>query len=156
MNCSCSPPKEKQTMHSLQQSPFLYPQTLRVCFNKWNEDKGHGKTTSDGHLLLGHQPLSLQAFHLVVVNWFVAVSVARCQGKVMDLGPPPEKKVLLCWILAFKSRFLACRPRLWGLCFWEVTSHTQQLLKIFRDNAVKSYCRRICLGLSLEVSARGR
>jgi len=92
MNCSCSPPKEKQTMHSLQQSPFLYPQTLRVCFNKWNEDKGHGKTTSDGHLLLGHQPLSLQAFHLVVVNWFVAVSVARCQGKVMDLGPPQKKK----------------------------------------------------------------
>lgn len=76
-------------------------------------------------------------------------------GKGHGFGPPPKKKVLLCWILAFKSRFLACRPRFWGLCFWEVTSHTQQLLKIFRDNAVKSYCRRICLGLSLEVSAWG-
>ncbi len=93
---SCSFSKEKRC--TVSNNLLSAPSTLRVWFNKSNEG-GHGKQAC--HLLLGHQPLSLQAFHL------------SCQVKMMEglrsTAPPPKK-----------NRF-GLADRTFGGGFWEVT-----------------------------------
>lgn len=126
------------------------------------------ENTIDGHLLLGHQPLSLQAFHLVVVKWWIMVNhCISCPlqwAKVMEglRSTGPQKN---CspkrwfngnwpWYKVWHSNLgLGLPTALWG----DFGRSHRTLSSYWRySGAMKSYCRRICLVLSLEVSDRGR